>query len=359
MTTLEVRALFHPEPGTAYLDAATYGLPPLPTVDAMETALHDWQAGRAKWREDWDRQGDVCRALFADLIGAMTEEIALVPTVSVGVAPVFAALNPGDEVVVPADEFTSVLFPLLVAEEQRGIVVRQVAYEALPDAIDEWTRLVAFSLVQSQGGRTAPLADICGVARRHDARVLVDATHAIPFVPVTEHLGAIDVLICHGYKHLLCPRGVGFLYVRRDRWQEIPPIHANWRAADPLCTRSYGGPLSPAPGAARFDVSLDWLAWVGARQSLELLVRWQQEGVLTPVLGLSGTLADRRGLPRPSSSIVAVPVHDAQAALGMLDAAGVRAAAPAGVIRLSPHVYNTADDVERAAALLGPLVTTG
>ncbi len=81
--------------------------------------------------------------------------------------------------------------------------------------------------------------------------------------------------------------------------------------------------------------------------------------MLTPVLGLSGTLAARLGLPRPSSSIVAVPVQDAQAALGMLDAAGVRAAAPAGVIRLSPHVYNTADDVERAAALLGPLVTTG
>ena len=359
MTTPEIRALFQPESGTTYLDAATYGLPPLPTVHAIEAALRDWQAGSAMWREDWDRQGDVCRGLFAQLIGAATEEIALVPTVSVGVAPIVAALSAGDEVVVPAEEFTSVLFPLLVAEEWRGVKVREVAHEALAEAIDERTTLVAFSLVQSQGGRSAALADICRAAQAHGARVLVDATHAIPFVPVAEHLAAVDFLVCHGYKHLLCPRGVGFLYVRKDRWREIPPIHANWRAAEPSYTRSYGGPLSPAPGAARFDVSLDWLAWVGARQSLDLLLRWQKDGALAPVHGLAAQLAERLGLPRPGSSIVAVPVTDAPAALDLLAAVGVRAAAPAGVVRLSPHVYNTVEDLDRAVAVLKPLMHTG
>lgn len=356
VTTPEVRALFHPEPDTTYLDAATYGLPPLPTVRALEAATRDWQAGRANWREDWDRQGDVCRALFAQLIGAATEEIALVPTVSVGVAPVVAALNCGDEVVVPTDEFTSVLFPLLVASGNRGVVVREVPHETLPQAISHRTKLVAFSLVQSQGGRTAPLADICRAARASGARVLVDATHAIPFVPVAEHLAEIDFLVCHGYKHLLCPRGVGFLYVREDRWEEPPPIHANWRAADLLYKRSYGGPLTLAPSASRFDVSLDWLAWVGARQSLDLLLRWQQDGVLAPVLDLSARLASQLGLRPPSSSIVAVPVDDASAVLSMLAAAGVRAAAPADLIRLSPHVYNTAGDLDRVVDVLAPLV---
>ena len=355
MTTDAIRACFKPEPGTAYLDAATYGLPPLPTLRAMEDALRAWQAGSADWIEDWDKEGDTARVLFAELIGAAADEIALVPTVSVGVGPMVAALRPGDEVLVPADEFTSVLFPLLVAAETRGGVVRETAFHALPEAIDARTRLVAFSLVRSQDGRTARLADVCAAARAHGARVLIDATHAVPFVPVARELPAIDALVCHGYKHLLCPRGAGFLYVRRDRWADLPPVAANWRAAAPPFSRSYGGSLSPAAGAARFDVSLDWFAWVGARQSLDLLVAWQREGALAPVLDFSAALAERLGLEPPTSSIVAVPVADACAALATLRAAGVRAAAPGGLVRLAPHVYTTAGDVDRAAAVLAPL----
>lgn len=352
MTTDAIRALFRPEPGTAYLDAATYGLPPAPTMRALDGAQRAWQAGSANWIEDWDKQGDAARACFAELIGAAADEIALVPTVSVGVGPMVAALRAGDEVLVPADEFTSVLFPFLVAVETRGIVVREAPFDALPNAIDARTRLVAFSLVRSQDGKTARLADICAAARAHDSRVLVDATHAIPFVPVAADLPSIDALVCHGYKHLLCPRGAGFLYVRRDRWHDLPPVAANWRAADPPFSRSYGGTLSPAPGAARFDVSLDWFAWVGARQSLELLVTWQRDGALAPVRDLSADLADRLGLDPPTSSIVAVPVENARAALATLRAAGIRAAAPGGVVRFAPHVYTTTDDIARAAAVV-------
>jgi selenocysteine lyase/cysteine desulfurase len=355
MTTDSIRALFRPEPGTVYLDTATYGLPPLPTMRAMDDALRAWQAGSANWIEDWDKQGDAARACFAELIGAAADEIALVPTVSVGVGPMVAALRAGDEVLVPANEFTSVLFPFLVAAETRGVAVREAPFDALAEAIDARTRLVAFSLVRSQDGKAARLADICAAARAHDSRVLVDATHAIPFVPVAAELASIDALVCHGYKHLLCPRGAGFLYVRRDRWDDLPPVAANWRAADPPFARSYGGTLSPAPGAARFDVSLDWFAWVGARQSLDLLVEWQRDGALAPVLDLAADLADRLGLEPRTSSIVAVPVENARAALATLRAAGIRADAPGGVVRFAPHVYTTTDDIARAADAVAPL----
>jgi selenocysteine lyase/cysteine desulfurase len=188
--------------------------------------------------------------------------------------------------------------------------------------------------------------------------VLVDATHAVPLVEVAAALPRIDYLICHGYKHLLCPRGAAFLYVRGDSWEDLPPIHANWRATAPVYARSYGGPLAPAEGAARFDVSLDWFAWVGARPSLELLVRWRREGALRAPLELAAELASRLELPKPGASIVAVPVADAAAALVALDARGIRAAAPDGKVRLSTHVWNTPEEigraVEAAEALLPP-----
>lgn len=350
-----VRDLFAPAPGLAYLDAATYGLPPKPTVAALERALQRWENGMADWVNEWDREGETCRALFAELIGATTAEIALVPTVSVGVGVVAAALAPGTKVVVPEGEFTSVLYPLLVAAQERGVEVQEMPFAALAEAIKPGTGLVAFSLTQSQSGRTAALAAICEAAQRTGARVLVDATHAIPFVPVAAQLPAIDYLICHGYKHLLCPRGVSFFYVRRDRWDDLPPILANWRTSDPLFGGSYGGPLLHRGDASRFDVSLAWHAWVGARPSLELLVEWQREGVLAEVLELSARLAAGLSLAPPTSSIVCLSVPDAEAAETALAEAGVKCAARGGNIRLSPHVYNTVEEIDRAVTAITSL----
>src|SRR5262249_43205619 len=140
----DVRALFHPAPGTIYLDTATYGLPPQPTVDAVAHALAIWQAGTADWVADWDAPADETRGLFGSLIRAPAERVARIPQASVGTGLVAASLRAGDVVVVPDDEFTSTLFPLLVAE-RRGVTVRQVPLERLVDAVVPGVTLVAAS----------------------------------------------------------------------------------------------------------------------------------------------------------------------------------------------------------------------
>jgi selenocysteine lyase/cysteine desulfurase len=96
--------MFHPAPGLIYLDAASYGLPPDPTYAAMSDALQAWRAGTGRWVDDWDRPAEGSRTSFASLIGAEPENVALIPTVSVGMGLVAASLTPGDEVVVPGDE---------------------------------------------------------------------------------------------------------------------------------------------------------------------------------------------------------------------------------------------------------------
>ena len=354
-----IREQFEPAPGTAYLDSASYGLPPRATVDALREAVAAWQAGTAWWLDDWDVQGEDCRAAFAALIGAASDEVALVPTVSVAVAAVAASLDAGEEVLVPAEEFTSGLFPFLVVAERRGVRVRQAPFRALAEAVRPETVLVATSLVRSQDGAVADLEPILAAAEAHGARVLIDATHGVPFVPVAPFLGRIDYLICHGYKHLLCPRGAGFFRVRADRLDDVPPIMANWRSGSPAYSRSYGGGLDLAETAARFDVSLDWFAWVGARQSLDLLCRWQAEGAWAEPLALAADLAERLGLARPGSSIVSVPVTDLATVQAALAEGGVRVSAPNGRLRLSTHVYTTAEHVERAAGIIGPFVDRG
>ncbi len=351
-----IRALFSPEPGAVYLDAGTYGLPPQPTVQAMRQALDAWQAGTADWVRSWDQHGETCRALFASLIGARPETVSLAPSVSVPVGVVASALRPGDEVVVPDDEFTSVLFPLLVAQQHRGIGVRAVPFDRLVESVRPGTRLVAFSLVQSQSGRTAPLARVCAAAKAAGAQTLVDATHAVPFVPVAPSLGEIDYLVCAAYKHLLCPRGVAFFYVAPAHWDELPAVCASWRGASSPYGRYYGGPLDLAPNAARYDVSLAWLSWVGASESLRLLCEWQRQGVLPEVLHLTRRLATSVGLPATGSSVLSVPVAEADQVRLALEREGIRAAVRAGGVRFSPHVYNTPAEVDRATQAIAPFV---
>jgi selenocysteine lyase/cysteine desulfurase len=155
---------------------------------------------------------------------------------------------------------------------------------------------------------------------------------------------------------LLCPRGVAFMALRPDHVGRLPPILANWRAADRPYGRFFGGPLTLAPDAAMYDVSLAWLPWLGAAESLELLVRWQAAGSLEEPKRLARELAEGLGLPWGGSSLVCAPIDDADAARTALAAARVRASFRGTGIRLSPHVYNDAAGIERAVEVLAPVV---
>jgi selenocysteine lyase/cysteine desulfurase len=352
----KVRAMFEPSPGTIYLDAATYGLPPRPTVDAMHQAIADWQAGTANWITAWDMRAEECRTSFAQLIGASADTVSLMPSASVGVGLVAATLQAGDEVLVPDDEFTSVLYPLLVAVRERGVLVEPVPFDDLPRHVRPSTTLVASSLVQSQSGRTADLAGIVRAAKVNGSRILLDATHAVPFVPVAAEIDQIDFLVCAAYKHLLSPRGVAFLAVNREQLEHVPPLFANWRSSSDPYHVYYGGPLDQAAGAARLDVSLAWFAWAGAAVSLGLLVDWQRQGLLAEVVALARRLADNLELPRSVGSVVSVRVEDADAARLALEQRGVKAAVRAGSVRLSPHVYTTAEQIDQASEALAPFV---
>jgi selenocysteine lyase/cysteine desulfurase len=345
----DVRALFDPDPNIVYLDSATYGLPPRATVRALQMALDGWQHGTADWVHEWDLRGETCRTAFAALTNLPVESVALIPAASVGVGLVAATLTDRDEVLVPDDEFNSVLFPLLVAARAHGAQVREVPFEALADEIRSTTTLVAFSLVQSHSGKTANQCDVVDAAQGVGARTLIDATHAVPFVDVDARA---DFVVCSAYKHLLSPRGVAFFVIAPERWQHTPAWLANWRSTPNPYASYYGGPLSQAPTAARYDVSLAWHAWAGAAVSLELLVQWQKDAVLQHPLALARQLADTLALPAPSSTLVSVPVEDAEAVRAELDAAGVKGAVRAASVRLSTHVYNTQEDVDRATQLL-------
>ncbi len=350
------RALFEPDPEWAYLDTATFGLPPLPAIRRLAEAERGWQRGDIDWY-GIELEAESARDAFASFIGASAEEIALIPSISIGVGLIAASLPAGAEVLLPDDEYGSVILPMLVAAAGRGVRVREVPFDALIDEVGPDTALVGVSVPQMHTGRAPDLASLVARCQEVGAQLLLDASQGVPFVDLAGVIGRVDYLVAAGYKHLLCPHGASFMYVRRDRWDGIAPYDANWRASDEAAGARYlGGPLRLRPTAARFDTSLARLAWIGATESLSLLRQWRGEGLFGEVRALAGRLAAGLGLPTPSSSLVCLPVADPEAAAAALNHARVRGAIRVGHVRLAPHVWTTDDDVERAVSALRPFV---
>lgn len=332
-------------PTRGYLDSATYGLPPRSTLEALAEANEGWRRGQ-RWR-DWEEDGEACRALFAGLVGARAEDVALVPAVSIGVGLVAASLpaEPGSNVVLYERDFTSALLPWR-GLEARGVELRLVPLETLAEAVDERTAVVCVSLVQSAEGRVADLDAL----KATGARICLDATQAVGTFPVD--VDGVDYLAAHAYKWLLCPRGLGFLYVSPERREEIEPWTAGWKSRPDPYEDYYG--LPPLTGEARrLDVSLPWPAAAGGRRSLELLVSLGAGRIADHNLGLARSLTDRLGLPEPASPIVRIQVDDADGAAERLRESGIACSVRGGSVRLSFHLYNDQEDVELAVAALG------
>ena len=279
------------------------------------------------------------------------------PAVSLASAIVASAVPADGEVLVASGEFRSVLYPFLVAETRRLLRVREVSPDGLLNALSERTALVALSHVRSADGHVADLDAVVRRAHAAGALVYVDATHSVGTLPFDAKRSGVDFMSCAGYKWLCCPRGVAFLWCRRELQQRMSPVAAGWRASvDHRIGGYYGGPLDLAEGAARFDVSLAWHAWVGAAESLKAITMIDEEERFHRGYQLARTLANDLELPEPRSAIVSVPVASRESARARLKEAKVKVTEQRDRVRVSPHFYNTEKDIERAVIALSTLV---
>lgn len=336
-----VQGLWEPEPG--WLNTASYGLPPRPGFEALTTALADWRRGRVPW-ETWDLATGRARAAFARLVGVSTADVTVGSTVSQLVAPVAAALRPGSRVLVPDQEFTSVVYPWLSTP---GVEVTAVPVEQLIDAIDERTDLVAASLVQSVDGTVLPLRQLSEAARTAGALLVIDASQACGWLPFDA--GLADFVAVAAYKWLMSPRGSAFAYVAEHLRERLVPSAAGWYAGQDVMNSFYGPKMRLAEDARRLDISPAWFSYVGAAPTLELIEQIGVDAIHDHDLTMANRFRAGLGLSPGDSAIVAVDVPGAQERLA---AAGVRAAARGGRVRAAFHVYTTADEVDMAVEAL-------
>jgi selenocysteine lyase/cysteine desulfurase len=330
------------QPDTVYLNTASYGLPPAPAWEALQSALADWRGGRTSW-EQWGEATTAARREFALLVGAQPADVAIGATVSGLVGTIAASLPQAARVLAPDGEFTSLIFPFMAA----GADVRLVPLERLADAVDRRTDVLAFSAVQSASGALAALPDIAAAAREHGALTVVDATQACGWLPLTAV--DCDALVCGAYKWLVSPRGTAFMVVREALAERLVPFQAGWFAGAEVHDSYYGAPLRLANDARRFDTSPAWFSWVGTAPALAVVNRLTIEAIHAHDVRLANRFRAGLGLPAGDSAIVSAEVPRADERLAH---AGIQAAVRAGRLRASFHVYNTDADVDAALEAL-------
>ncbi|MFC4562085.1 aminotransferase class V-fold PLP-dependent enzyme [Nocardiopsis mangrovi] len=330
---------------SVWLNTAQYGIPPRPAHEALSDAVATWRHG-AGLPGPWGAAAASARRSFAALVGAPPEDIAQGTTTSQLMGTLAASVPDGARVLVPEGDFTSAVFPWM-AQADRGVRVTAVPLAGLAGAIDDDTWLVAFSLVQSADGTLSPAGDVLAAARRHGARVAVDATQAVGWLPIDAT--RYDALICSCYKWLMAPRGLAYGYLAPGLRPLLRPGSAGPSAAHDPLGAFYASEMKLADDASRFDVAPNWFAAVAAARSMDVLLEIGVPRIHAHNVALANRFRAVLGLEPGDSAITSVRAPDAGE---RLRAAGVVAAERAGGARVSFHAYSTEEDADRAAAAL-------
>jgi len=370
---LGVRGEFPAATRRVYLNAA-YIAPVPRVVAAAGRAFDDAKAERPIALGEMQRTADGVRASYARLIGASADEIAFLYATSEGENIVARGLDlaAGDNVVVDDLHYNTSFVLYRELERTRGITLRivpsvagAVSADAVARAVDRRTRLISVAWVSHQNGFRHDLRPLADLAHAHGAFLYADAVQAVGMFPVDVAAAGVDFMTAGTYKWLLGSFGVAPFYIRKALLDRIPlDRHGALHVARELGDHRY----QLHADARRFDyatpafgpiyqlgAALEFLGHVGVgaieAHTVALADRLNQglRALGVPVLTPAGN----------RSSIVSWTVDPARDAARHFAAAGIDVTVRDGgrMVRVSPALYNTADDIDRFLAAARPLVS--
>jgi cysteine desulfurase / selenocysteine lyase len=315
------------------------------------------------------------RMALAEVLGASEEDVVLANSASYGLHLIANGLElaPGEEVLVPANDFPSDILPWLLLRD-RGIGVRMIepgdevlTADEVEAALTDRTRVVCLTWVHSFSGRMVDLDRVGEICRARGAWFVVNGSQGVGVRPIRVESLPIDAMVGAGWKWLCGPYGTGFCWLRPELRDALRPTKLYWLSA--LTVEDLAAPSidiesisRPRTGGLDIFATANFFNHVPFAASLELLLEVGIEHVWAYVDGLVDRLLtgiDRSAFHLVSSdevhsSLVLIePVHEpAGLVVDRLAAAGVHVAHRRGRIRISPHLYNTPGEIDRALDLL-------
>ncbi len=371
----EIRRDFPVTERYVYLNHASIGPLPRPTSRAMQEFLEERSLSGGLSMQG-EREHEIyteTRENAARLINArFPNEIAFTRNTSHGLNIVAAGLpwRPGDNVVCAETEFPANVYPW-VNLKRKGVEVRfvkpvenRIRPEDVKAAMDDRTRLVALSFVEFATGYRNDLDVLTEIAHDGGALISIDAIQGLGVFPVDVQRTPVDFLSAGSAKWLLGPVGFGFLYIRRERLDDLDLVMTGWIGVED--SRNFFRYDSPFKhDSTRYEEgSLAPVMLLGLNRNLRMLLSLGAESISRRVLDLTAYLIDgleRKGLEvisphateKERSGVVSfVPKGDPAAVAAKLLENSVVISQRGNFIRVSPHFYNTTEEIDRLLSLV-------
>lgn len=353
---------------STYLNSCSLGALSRRVRARIEHHLDLWdERGASAWYGPWLEELDRVRHRFARLIGATTDEVAVLPNVSTALSVVASGVDHSER---PDVVLSNLDFPtlghqwharrnvrVLLAESSDGV---SVPPDAFAEHLSERTGVLATSHVYYTSGAIQDIAALSRMAREAGALSVVDAYQATGQVPTDVGALGCDVLVAGGLKWLLGGTGIAYLYVSRKAQARLVPELAGWfgdaAQFDFDVTR-----YKPRDDARRFELGTPALPSVHAgAEGLALVAELGVEAIRRRQTELVTDLVDRfvdAGFslrtpvePERRAGIVLVALEDPPAVVGALAGEGIIVDSRPGRLRVSPYFYNTPEENERVVA---------
>jgi selenocysteine lyase/cysteine desulfurase len=357
------------------------GVSPLPRAAADAICTYATQAElQAYIGSGWYHNLELLRQSAAKLINAHRDEIAFVKNTSEGISIVASGLQWqwGDVIVTTAIEYPANIYPWMEVARSHGAKLVMVPEEIQPDgsrvvptdklleaASDERCRLVALSHVEYASGQRHDLARIGQFCRENRKLLCVDAIQSCGAIPVDVQAMNIDYLSADGHKWMLGPEGAGFFYCRRELIERTRPLMVGWmNVIDAQNYGDYNYTLKSdagrfecgtynIPGLLGFKASLELLMSIGIDAIADRLYHLGQR-LISGLQSKGYATLSPRGLGQWSGIIsFTSPSHDHGRIVKMLrKERQTEIALREGRLRVSPHFYNTDEQMDQLAASL-------
>ena len=338
---------------------------------AAEEWLAGWDENGAEW-EYWVERNEAARASFAALLHAGPDDVAVTTSVSQGVSALVSALELAadrNRIVISEYEFPTV-GQVAHAQELRGAEVVHVTPEAdgripverFAEAIDERTALVCCTALSFRSGHRHDVSAIAELGHSAGAVVLADSYQAIGALEVDVRTLGADVVTGGTVKYLLGSAGLAFMWVRDSLRSQLLPTQTGWFADEDIFAMSIAD-YSPHATARRFDsgtppvpslypgvAGMQLVAEVGV-PAIESHVRSLVDRLFAGLDELGATVATSRG-ENEYGPLICVVSTDPNALVDVLARDGFVTSTRDSNLRISLHLYNVEEDVDRLLAAL-------
>ncbi len=350
-----------------YLNTATFGQLPRVAVRAVDE--HFARRGELACSDflSWFGDADRLRETVARLVQCEAADIAFINSANSALSLLINGLDwrPGDRIVTLEDEFPNNIYhPALL--ERLGMEFVETPWERFYKSITPRTRLVAISTVNYTNGFAPPLEEMARFLRERNVLFFVDGTQSVGALRFDVARIQPDMLAVHGYKWLLCPNGIGFMYVSPALRDRLPPAvvgwrsHHDWRNVDNL---HHGAPVF-ARSAEKYEGGMLASSLLYAMEaSSDMMLEIGPGNIEGRVRELAGMTRERlRGLgaqvPDFDSPIIAARFEgrDASDLARRLKERRVLVSARHGNLRVSTHFYNNEEDLDRLESELRALL---